>query len=320
MEDKNSCLSSLSQELHIPHQDLAWLYGTWGNWNQWYRTYTIPKRAEGFRVICAPQGLLKMVQRRVNDLILQDLQLSSCCHGFVKKHSIITNAASHVQKEVILSLDLKDFFPSITSNRVFGVFKNMGRSIEEARFLTRLCTYNGSLPQGSPSSPAVANRVCNQLDKRLAKLADYHQADYSRYADDLTFSGGKQVLQLLPLVRNIVAEEGFSLAEHKTQISKSHQRQVVTGLTVNGGIRVQRDEKRRIRAMLHHAAGGKLVWNSAMQIGVNEIRGYYAFLKNIEPEYAAKLSHSLHSKYLVSDASLDKNLFWLAKKESSCRQ
>ena len=314
MEKKNRCLSNLSKELDVSYRDLAWLYGTWAKWNEWYKTYTIPKKTEGFRVICAPQGLLRAVQRRIYDIILSEIQLAPCCHGFVKKRSIITNATPHVQKEVVLSLDIKDFFPSITAKRVFGIFKNMGRLPEEARFLTRLCTYNGGLPQGAPSSPALANRVCGHLDKRLFKLAEYHHADYSRYADDLTFSGDKLILRLLPFIKTIIAEEGFIVSEHKTQIRKNYQSQVVTGLTVNSGVKVQRCEKRRIRSMLHHAACRETVQNNKVQIGVNEIRGYYAFLKNVEPEYAVRLTRDLYEKHLKDDPSLETNLFWLSQR------
>ncbi|MBP1765280.1 MAG: RNA-dependent polymerase [Firmicutes bacterium] len=312
----NGWLFDLSRELDISCRDLGWLHGTWGTWNQWYKTYTVPKKTEGFRVICAPQGLLLAVQRKINDVILKEVVLSSCCHGFVKERSIITNAAAHVQKEVLLSLDIKDFFSTITANRVFGVFKSLGRSPEEARFLTRLCTYNGCLPQGAPSSPAIANRACNHMDKRLAKLAEYHRAAYSRYADDLTFSGDKPVLRLLPLIKAIVAEEGFAIAEHKTRVAKQNQRQVVTGLTVNSEIKVRRPEKRRIRAILHHAACRRSTTSHQVPIGVQEIRGYYSFLKNVEPEYAAKLYLDLHEKYLMLDLAPETNPFWLSQRSS----
>jgi retron-type reverse transcriptase len=219
-----------------------------------YRRRGIPKPGGGERVLHEPCPALKKVQRRILRGVLDRVILHRCCHGFRSGASILTNAVPHEGKEMVVGMDLEDFFPSITFPRVFGIFRSLGLSPADAGLFARLTTWEGRLPQGAPTSPQLANIVCRRLDYRLANLSEKAGAAYTRYADDLAFSGGRDILRLLPLVRTIVAEEGFRIAEAKTRIQRLGRRQKVCGVVVNERANLPRELRRRIRAVRHRAS------------------------------------------------------------------
>ena len=175
------------------------------------------------------------------------------CMGFVRRRSYISNAALHVQKEQVYTLDIKDFFPSIASGKVRSLLLRYGYGYECADALTELCTLNGVLPQGAPTSPALSNIACFFLDARLSKLAHKCNLAYSRYADDMTFSGRYIKSTLRSTIKNIIQENGFVIAKHKERLTKQKkkQRQVVTGLVVNRHLSIGRKKYNMLRAMLH---------------------------------------------------------------------
>ena len=171
--------------------------------------------------------------------------------------SIVTNAAKHKGAKVVVNIDLKDFFPSITKEMVAsGTFKN---KLEPTEFkdVLRFCFSKGRLPQGAPTSPAIANIVCWKLDVRLAALAAQPswRATYTRYADDLTFSSrkGRALHKIIPLITKVVEEEGFSVNTDKIRVMRHTGRISVTGLVVNRKVNLPREEARRLRAIFHQA-------------------------------------------------------------------
>jgi len=284
-QEMRQCIGYFAGQLGLSYPAATWLYGSWGQWNRWYSVFGIPKKREGFRTICAPQPLLKKVQRRLIDVFLQPVPLHAACHGFRPGHSIETNAQRHIGKEVVLNLDLRDFFPSITARRVYGMWQDLlGLEPEKLRFLTRLTTLNDTLPQGAPTSPYIANIICRHLDQRLSGLAASLGADYSRYADDLTFSGPRQVNKALPLIRQIIQEEGFAVADEKVRVYDQWDRQAVNGLTVNSRVAVARKNRRRFRALLHNWRLGKAVHWQGKPVTKQFIIGYLAYLQMIQPE------------------------------------
>ena len=250
-----------------------------------YHRYDLPKPGGGARCISAPKADLKAAQSRVLDLVLRPLPVHGAAHGFVAGRDIFTNAAAHAGRPVVVNLDLRDFFGSIQFPRVRGVFKSLGYSGQASTVLALLCTEpprvraelpdgrvvfaavgDRRLPQGAPTSPAVTNRLCRRLDRRLTGHAAALGFAYTRYADDLTFSSddpAANVGRLLGGVRRIVAGESLDEQPAKTRVMRPGDRQEVTGLTVNavadaGGdappARLPRDERRRLRATLHNAA------------------------------------------------------------------
>ncbi len=260
--------------LDLPLSRLRWFTHDKPAETVWhYVRYTVPKRRGGERTILAPKRELKALQRKVLQDILMRVPAASCAHGFVPERSIVTNAEPHVGKQVVLNLDLKDFFPSITFGRVRGLFIAWGYPFSVASALALLCTEHEReafdrdgktyfvsigprcLVQGAPTSPALANLIAWRLDRRLTGLAAKHGFAYTRYADDLTFSGDdvNAALRILDVAQRIIGDEHFEVNPGKTRIFRRSSRQVVTGLVVNDQLGTPRQVRRRLRAILHNA-------------------------------------------------------------------
>ncbi|MBZ4422587.1 reverse transcriptase family protein [Myxococcus sp. RHSTA-1-4] len=240
-----------------------------------YHYFEVPKRSGGKRLLSAPQPTLKQAQAWILENILEPLPTELPAHGFIKGRSTVSNAAAHQDRDVVVNLDLKDFFPTITFRRVKGVFQRLGYSPSVATVLALLCTesprrqvdYDGKkywvavaergLPQGACTSPALSNQVARKLDRRLRGRMAKLGWEYTRYADDLTFSApaGKrdQVPFLMAAVRHVAEEEGFALNPNKGRVQRVGGRQSVTGIVVNEKLSVPREEVRRLRAILHQA-------------------------------------------------------------------
>src|SRR5262245_15831508 len=236
-----------------------------------YVTFAIPKRAGGERLIHAPKRRLKDVLRKLDRLLVCKLPKSEHAHGFARGRSIASNAAAHVGKAVVIRFDIKNCFPTIHYGRVRGLLIALGYSYPVAAALSVLMTEAPRQPvaaegklyhvptgprvcvQGAPTSPGLCNAILLRLDRRLAGLARKHGFAYTRYADDLTFSGDDKgkIAKLLKLVPTIVAAEGFAINAEKTRIMRAGQRQSVTGVTVNKAMGLSRQERRKLRAALH---------------------------------------------------------------------
>lgn len=237
-----------------------------------YRRFTIPKRSGGERVISAPMPRLKHVQHWILEHVLEPVALADPAHGFVPGRSTVTNAIDHVGAAVVINIDLKDFFPTVTYRRVKGLFVKLGYSEQVATVLGLVCsepdivestldgvTYyvaRGSrrLPQGAPTSPAITNILCRRLDNRIAGYARVHGLTFTRYADDLTLSSKDRAIDVgavLGFVRRTVAAEGFAVHPDKVRVVRRGRRQEVTGIVVNEKPGVVRAELRRFRALLY---------------------------------------------------------------------
>lgn len=204
-----------------------------------YRVFHIPKKSGGVRTIEAPSDELKKIQLWIKENILDKFKPSQYAKGFKKGVSIYDNALPHVGKELVINIDLKDFFPSVKYCEVYKVFKYIGYTDGVSKLLTKLCTNpQNVLPQGSPASPALSNLVSLKLDKRLSRLATAIGADYTRYADDITFSGNASISKYTDLIRKIIHEESYEINEDKFRLQYSFQRQEVTGLIVNTKVSV----------------------------------------------------------------------------------
>ncbi|MBI0426453.1 reverse transcriptase family protein [Psychrobacter sp. NG27] len=288
-----------------------------------YSHFTIAKRNGSPRQIWSPIPRLKFVQRWILNQVLNNLTTHDAAHGFVRGKSIVTNAAVHSNSELLIKLDVKDFFPSVSWRRVKGVFRHAGYQEQISTLLALLCTEaprqiikqdgvtyyvalgDRALPQGAPTSPALSNIVCLNLDRRLTGLADKIGLRYSRYADDLTFSlpvssqkstsaksdldtkHNQLIGQLLGSVNKILREEGFALNNDKTRVIRKGNQHNVTGMVVNGqGVpRVSRQIKRMLRAAVHNLeSGGTLRADETL----NTLSGYAAWIASAEPE----LGHS----------------------------
>jgi retron-type reverse transcriptase len=306
----------LAGQIGIELKTLRWLtYHRRGAAVVHYHRYEIAKKTGGMRCISAPKPALARAQRWIFDQILRRLEPEPQAHGFVPGRSIVTNAAPHAGKLVVLNLDLKDFFPSITFRRVKGLFHALGYSEHIATVLALLCTepprvpveldgktYHialGSrvLPQGACTSPAITNALCRRLDRRLDGLARRHGFTYTRYADDLTISGdaSRAVGRVLRSIRAIVAAEGLTEHPRKTRVMRRGGRQEVTGLTVNDRPSISRKELRTLRATLHNAARSGL--ESQNREGrpdfAAHLRGRVEYACMVDPRRAPELRAAL---------------------------
>lgn len=234
-----------------------------------YHTFAIPKRSGSPRIISAPPKDLAILQSKLNKVLQLVYKPKPCVHGFVLGRSIMTNAEPHVGKKWVLNVDLKDFFPAINFGRVRGVLMAPPYRVPvpAATAIAQICTADGVLPQGAPSSPILANMVCARLDGQLMAFARRHRLTYTRYCDDITFSSrrfalpdeiaaagagwiGEDVVLGGPLL-DVIAANGFEINQAKTRLQLNSRHQEVTGLTVNSFPNVARYYIRQLRAMLY---------------------------------------------------------------------
>lgn len=224
----------------------------------YYKIKKIPKRNGTSREISMPSYTLHIVQRWILVEILNKIMPSNRAMAFRngKKFGHKQNAFYHSHTLYGLSLDLKDFFPSISSNKVYTLFSNIGYNNFSATILTNLCTLNGELPQGSACSPAISNIVCISLDKRLIGLCEKRGIRFTRYADDMYFSCDDKTLLLktFPIVKKIIEYEGFFLNSKKTHFHTPSNKKMITGVIVSTSLKEEiielkapREFKRKIR-------------------------------------------------------------------------
>lgn len=217
-----------------------------------YRDFAIRKKSGGVRILSAPHYTLKYVQQWIYKYILSKTKVNYCAHGFRPKKSIVTNAKVHVGNKFLLKLDLKDFFPSITLNQVINVFRNFGYSNHVAFFLGSICCLDGHLPQGAPTSPALSNIIAQHLDNRLLRLAKKMNYKYTRYADDLAFSGEYITPSFTEYVVKIISECKFIVNAAKVKLYKGAGAKILTGVSLaNGKIRVPREYRRNLEQELY---------------------------------------------------------------------
>ena len=309
----------LSYLLYMEHRNLKKLVRSASGY---YKYFAIKKRHGGLRRIMSPYRELQDVQTWIKENILDKIEQPHYVKAFVKGRNIVENAKMHEGRKYILKVDISNFFESIGVRQVFVAFKKKGYDNGVAAWLANLCTAKIEdykyeqledheeiqklfddlchksepfLVQGAPTSPGLANIICNRMDKRIMGLANKHGFNYSRYADDMTFSADeKDRLPKVSFIRKIVETEGFHLKEEKTELLHDGNRQIVTGLLVDDHVRVpgryKKDIKRHIhfclkyggREHFHRIAPGKA-------FGREWLAGRIRYVHSVEPETAKKL-------------------------------
>lgn len=271
-----------------------------------YREYELPKKGGGVRLISQPNRSLKAAQAWILRNILDGLHVSAVCKGFEKGENILSNARPHQGANVILNLDLENFFPSVKAEQVCSVFKAIGYNPIIAGIFTSMCTYNGKLPQGAPTSPKLSNLTCLRLDNRLQGYVGKKGIVYTRYADDLSFSSFSQgrILSLLPMIKKIIKEEGFEINGSKTRIWGPSRSKKVTGLVIcEDKAGIGRKRLHEIRAKIHKVCFLNNAEDHRKEI--EHIKGWLAFVKTVDEDRWKILNSyisSLKVKYPKSDA------------------
>ena len=304
---------SLAKALGLTISRLRWLtYHREVDTGAHYRRWQIPKRDGSMRTITAPKSHMKAAQRWALRNVWDKLPVHGAAHGFLSARSIVTNARIHAGAEVIVKIDIKDFFPTITFRRVKGLLRKAGLPEGVATLLGLLSTepprhtlvHRGktlhvasgprALPQGAPTSPQITNVLCRRLDRRLSGLARMLGMRYTRYADDLTFSfrptspGQKAPIGVLLRGSTIILKnEGFRVHAQKTRIMRAGSRQAVTGLVVNHApgapeARVPRDVVRKLRAAIKNRELGRE--GKGPKETLAQLKGLAAFVYMADPE------------------------------------
>jgi len=311
--------------LGVSDGELAWLADSkeWCNARadpglHHYRYLWLTKRSGEPRLIEMPKSHLKEVQRQILHEILDRVPPHPCAHGFRRRRSCLSYVAPHVGKEAVLRMDLKDYFHSVPPARIGALFRRLGYPWTVARTLQGLCTHALSpalagapfeklpweakrrlqhkhLPQGAPTSPAVANLCTWRLDTRLQGIAEHLGLDYTRYADDLAFSGGRRVLQLAPFLQGLVGavaiDDGFHVNHRKTRLQSKAQSQRLAGMVVNEKPNLPRKEYDRLRAILYNFARSGPKSQTEQEIGhfKRHLAGRVAYASWLNPNKGARL-------------------------------
>lgn len=287
----------LALKLNIPLKNLTHLLYIKRTENS-YSSFNILKKNGTARRIDAPNDELKSVQRKLAQLLYKKQQevwtekgvTPNISHGFEKGKTIISNAKIHRNKRFVLNLDLENFFPSFHFGRVMGYFeKNESFKLERkiAATIAQLTCYNGSLPQGAPTSPIIANFICQILDFKLLNIAKKYKLDYTRYADDLTFSTNNKYFieeqeKFLKEIDIVILKSGFKINREKTRLQYKDSRQMVTGLIVNKKINVNTLYFRNTKAMAHslYTKGEFVIDKEAATVA--QLEGRFSFVNYID--------------------------------------
>jgi hypothetical protein len=261
-----------------------------------YYQWSLPKKSGGTRTISAPCPLLKKTQRALLDSLFNPLGVHHAAFGFVQGRSIKGNASIHVGQEIVANVDVKNCFPSVRWPLVLGAIRrDLGGRFSAAAIglLVDLCTAEGGLPIGAPTSPALLNRVLHISDEILSAHAKRRGCQYSRYADDLSFSGDHGAIEMIGVATSTLQRIGLELDPKKTNIFRRGRRQVCTGLVVNVQVSVPRTVRRRLRAAIHAVETGKdPKWHGKAE-SMAAVSGRLAYLQMVHFEEGSKLQSRL---------------------------
>lgn len=220
--------------------------------NNFYRYYEIPKKNGKKRLIAEPLPNLKNIQKWILNEILSKCKVSKYAKAYVTKHSITSNAKFHKNKKSVLTIDVKDFFPSIKTQDVEKIFLDIGYNNKLATTLSKLCCLRGSLPQGAPTSPYLSNLFMTTIDQKIGAFCSQKNINYSRYADDLTFSGNLYTSEIIRFVKYLFDAYELKINSDKTRTRRKHQRQEVTGVVVNQKLQAPKNVRRRFRQEVYY--------------------------------------------------------------------
>lgn len=290
--------NELADFLKIPRKKLSYILYIKGT-DSLYTSFDISKKSGDSRHIHAPQKDLKLIQKKLaNALYIHQTEIwkknntnPNISHAFQKGRSYITNAKIHRNKRFVINVDLENFFDCFHFGRVRGYFlknSNFQLPAEVATVIAQLTCYQGKLPQGAPSSPIITNLICNILDIRLLKLAKKYKLNYTRYADDLTFSTNdfkfsrKEAIFFEELEKEII-NAGFKINKKKTRVQYRDSRQEVTGIIVNKKLHVNRDYYKKTRAMAYQLyKTGEYFIEKEEKGTINQLEGRFSFINQLE--------------------------------------
>lgn len=265
-----------------------------------YRRIILKKKRDGYRHLLAPKSPLISMHYWIKENILDTISFPDYITAYQKNKSIINNAEIHSGSEIVIKFDIKNFYDQITLPKVYKVFRYLGYGKSISIDLAKLCTFptdkgENILPQGSPTSPSISNMVCIELDRRLYNYALKNEFKYSRYSDDITFSGPKDKKLKKNTISKIIRACGFEINEQKTKYIGKGNRQTVTGLNVNNGVTISKIRRKTIETHLHNCVRFG-PYNHLAKIGMSHktnyrewLLGNIYFIMSVHPDQGKKM-------------------------------
>ena len=243
-------LSSIEKDLGFSAKTL---YGLSNSLEKHYHTVYLPKSDGSKRKLSVPDLILKLVQKSIADNILIQYPISKYAKAYKPGSSIQKKARPHVGKKKILKLDIEGFFDHILYSRVKDTVFYEEKYSESIRILlTMLCYYNDSLPQGAPTSPAITNIIMYDFDETVGAFCNEKNIAYTRYCDDMTFSGDFDEKEIISFVKNVLFKFGLHLNNRKTAVVPATKRQCVTGIVVNEKMNITKDYRKKVRQEVYY--------------------------------------------------------------------
>ena len=257
-----------------------------------YRPFHVV-RGDKRRLIDNPDRRLKDVQRRIRSRLLAIQPLPDAVHGCVKQRSPFTNAWTHRNQVSVASIDIRDFYPNVDFNMVYRLWGRLGLGPKLARILTKLTTTHGCLPQGAPTSDAIANLVLRPIDDEVSAVAERLKLSYTRYLDNIDLAGVRS-RECIPLVVDVLQREGFSVRHKKTFNAGPARAHVVTGYNVNGSLpSVPKPHRRKVRAQVHHLIVVATQQGSDTKQMMESVKGSLAHVRMTNPGEVKRLERQL---------------------------
>lgn len=284
---------------HVSGVKIPFLYYIANHTLEFYKIYYIPKKNGKFRRIEAPLPILNHIQHSILRYLLPN-RIHFIATGFRTRYNIKDNAEIHCNQKVIVTIDIKNFFPSIQYNRIFNFYRRQGMLKSTATLFTKLCTVNGHLPQGAPTSPLLSNLIQFNFDKNLYRHCINRNISVTRYADDITFSGNMDnydIQSLINYTERKLKNIKLSINKEKTRILKTHDQQRVTGLVVNKKVNVPRKIRRKLRQTMYYLMKyGEINRHPLCLKDLNSLLGKINFVCSIDK---LNTEFKLYKRYVV---------------------
>ncbi len=223
-----------------------------GNTPYFYRKYSIPKKNGGSRTINEPLPSLKEIQQWILNNILYNIPISRYAKAYTKKRGLKDHLKYHKDQNIVLTLDIENFFGMLSIDKVRPIFLSRGYSEWVSDLITKLCCLNDTLPQGAPTSPRLSNIIMFPFDESISKYCKTKDIKYTRYADDLAFSGDLEKEEIVDLVSSELTKIGLSLNKEKTMYMSRDQPQLISGVLVNKVIQVPRSKRDELRQAFYY--------------------------------------------------------------------
>lgn len=273
-----------------------------------YETLHIPKKSNkktGYRTVYKADDVLADLHKNILTTIKKNLEndgidrfIHDSAHGFVNNRTTFSNAVPHLNKQFLLQVDIESFFKSIPIEHIIRVFKKMGCQEDIAIIMTKICSINDVLEEGLHTSPMLANLYFYEIDQRMFQLAQEYGCDYTRYADDMTFSSSEDLkdTNILDEITSILANEQLRLSDKKTRYSKYGQAQYVTGLSISNPERprIPKKMKKQLRQEFYYIMRYGFpahfkARNEKAERGYKRINGWLDYITSVEPELGFEL-------------------------------